>query len=160
MFSIATCTSLFIAWESFNSYASVMFPLTVLSSLSPLHSDPKKGNAKMYAVKTVVDGRRLRGSGGCRRFVTVQDGGASLAVAQASTAPGLLHAVTIATLAQPMCSPVPSLGRPQPAAWRTCTFELTSQADQEALAQPGIQLPPHPPLPLRRPPWGLLSIET
>ena len=71
------------------------------------------------------------------RFVTVQDGGASIAIAQAAVTPDASHAVTIRTLIQPMCAPVPSLGRPQPAAWRLHTFGLMSPEEKAAASTPG-----------------------
>lgn len=78
--------------------------------------------------------------------MTVQDVGASVVVAQAATALDALHAVTVRTLVQPMCAPVPSLGRPEAAAWQMRTFELASAAEREAssLAGRALQESPSP----------------
>lgn len=69
--------------------------------------------------------------------MNVQDGGASVVIAQAANAPDALHAVTVRTLIQPMCASVPSLGRPEPAAWQMRTFELASAAEREATSPTG-----------------------
>ncbi len=56
-------------------------------------------------------------------------------IARAMSAPGSLNAIMVGTLTQPMCAPVPSLGRPGPAAWRTHIFELMSPEDRLIAAQ-------------------------
>ncbi|KAK9826605.1 hypothetical protein WJX74_005156 [Apatococcus lobatus] len=80
------------------------------------------------------------------QFVTVQDGGASVVIAEAAHAPDASHTVMVKTLIQPMCAPVPSLGRPEPAAWRVHRFELVAPEERGAAPSPGAETssPPRP----------------